>query len=82
MTKAARKNYYAYRRIKNFACVEIHPQTRELLICLKTDPKTLSLQPSFTRDMSATGHFGTGDLEVCISSHDHFERAQPLINAG
>lgn len=39
VTKTVRKNYYAYRRIKNFACVEIHPQTRKLLVYLKPIPR-------------------------------------------
>jgi predicted transport protein len=81
VTKTARKNYYAYRRIKNFACVEIHPQTRKLLVYLKTDPKAITLEAGFTRDMTSIGHFGTGDLEVTIGSHDDFERAQPFIAA-
>jgi predicted transport protein len=79
VTKTARKNYYAYRRIKNFACVEIHPQTRKLLVYLKTDPKAINLEPGFTRDMSTIGHFGTGDLEVSIGNHGDFERAQSFI---
>lgn len=80
VTKTARTNYYAYRRIKNFACVEIHPQTRKLLVYLKTEPKTITLQLGFTRDMSTIGHFGTGDLEVSIGNHGDFEQAQPLID--
>lgn len=81
VTKTERKNYYAYRRIRNFACVEIHPQTRKLLVYLKTDPKTITLERGFTRDMSKIGHFGTGDLEVVIGNHADFDRAQPLIIA-
>jgi predicted transport protein len=81
VTKTVRKNYYAYRRIKNFACVEIHPQTRKLLVYLKTDPAGITLEPGFTRDMTKIGHFGTGDLEVAIGDRDDFERAQPLIMA-
>ena len=81
VTKTVRKNYYAYRRIKNFACVEIHPQTRKLLVYLKVDPKSITLESGFTRDMSKIGHFGTGDLEVSIGNRDDFDRAQPLILA-
>jgi len=76
-----RKNYYAYRRIKNFACVEIHPQTRKLLVYLEADPKSITLESGFTRDMTKIGHFGTGDLEVAIGNRSDFERAQPLIAA-
>jgi predicted transport protein len=81
VTKTVRKNYYAYRRIRNFACVEIHPQTKKLLVYLKTDPESTTLEPGFTRDMTKIGHFGTGDLEVAIGNHGDFERARQLILA-
>jgi predicted transport protein len=81
VTKTVRKNYYAYRRIKNFACVEIHPQTRKLLVYLKADPKSITLESGFTRDMTKIGHYGTGDLEVAIGNRGDLERAQPLIAA-
>jgi predicted transport protein len=74
-----RKNYFAYRRIKNFACVEIHPQTKRLLVYLKINPASITLEPGFTRDMTTIGHFGTGDLEVVIENGSHFVQAQPLI---
>jgi predicted transport protein len=79
VTKTTRQLYYAFRRIKNFACVEIHPQTRKLLVYLKTDPGSITLESGFTRDVTKIGHFGTGNLEVVIGSHQDFERAQPLI---
>ena len=79
VTKTTRQLYYAFRRIKNFACVEIHPQSKKLLVYLKTDPGSITLEPGFTRDVTKIGHFGTGNLEVTIGSHHDFERAQPLI---
>ena len=79
VTKTTRQLYYAFRRIKNFACVEIHPQTKKLLVYLKTDPAGITLEPGFTRDVTKIGHFRTGNLEVVIGSHQDFERAQPLI---
>jgi predicted transport protein len=79
VTKTVRKDYYAFRRVKNFACVEIHPQTRKLLVYLKTDPSSIPLEPGFTRDVTKVGHFGTGNLEVSVSNRQDFERAQPLI---
>jgi predicted transport protein len=71
--------YFAYRRIKNFACVEVHPQSGQLLLYLKVDPTEVLLEEGFTRDVSKIGHFGTGDLEVRIKTLDDFERAKPLI---
>jgi predicted transport protein len=76
------KFYVAYRRIKNFACVELHPNqgpSGELKVFLKVDPDTVSLEDGFSRDMREKGHFGTGDLEVRIGSPQDLERAKPLI---
>ena len=52
VTKTTRQLYYAFRRIKNFACVEIHPQSKKLLVFLKTDPSSITLEPGFTRDVT------------------------------
>jgi len=75
------KNYFAYKRIKNFACVEIHPQTRNLLVFVKVNPDSVDLEKEkgFLRDMRKIGHFGTGDLEITVKSADDFERAKPYI---
>jgi predicted transport protein len=81
VTKTTRQFYYAFRRIKNFACVEVHPQTKKLLVYLKTDPDSITLEPGFTRDVTKIGHFGTGNLEVTIGGPQDLERAQPLILA-
>lgn len=71
--------YFAFRRIKNFACVEIHPQSKTILVYIKVDPDFVTLEPGFTRDVRAVGHYGTGDLEIRIRSDDDFERAKPLL---
>lgn len=81
VTKTIRKNYYAFRRIKNFACVEIHPQTRKLLVYLKVDPEQVDLERGFTRDVSQIGHFGTGNLEVAVGTRESLDRALPLVLA-
>jgi predicted transport protein len=74
------KHYIAFKRIKNFACVEIHPQTAKILLYLKVKPDTITLENGFTRDVSNIGHYGTGDLEVTISNDEDIERAKRLIN--
>ena len=71
--------YIAFKRIKNFACVEFRPTTGKILVFLKVDPSTVTIEPGFMRDVSAVGHFGTGDLEVTLTSADDLERAMPLI---
>lgn len=74
------KHYIAFKRIKNFACLEVHPQSDKILLYLKVDPKHIELQSGFTRDVSNIGHYGTGDLEVIITSDEDTEKAKPLIN--
>lgn len=79
VTKKVTRFYLAYRRIKNFACVEVRPTLGQLKIFLKLDPDSVELQEGFSRDVRKIGHFGTGDLELTITSYDDFERAKPLI---
>jgi predicted transport protein len=73
------KNYVAFKRIKNFACVEVYPQARAVTAYLKVDPATAALEDGFTRDVRRIGHSGTGDLEVSMKSLHDFEKAQPLF---
>lgn len=73
------KEYYAYRRSKNFATLEIYPRTG-IKLYLKVDLKSIKLEPGFTRDMTGLGHFGqVGDLEVLIKSDADLEKAAALI---
>lgn len=67
VVKNERSLYFAFRRLKNFACVEVHPSTRNLHVYLKLDPATVQLQEGFSRDVSNIGYFGTGDLELRVS---------------
>lgn len=73
------KYYIAFKRIKNFACVEIHTQTKNLLVHVKVDPDTITLEKGLTRDMRNIGHFGTGALEITIRSIEDIEKAKPLL---
>lgn len=79
VTKKVTQFYLAYRRIKNFACVEVRPTLDQLKMFLKLDPDTVELEEGFSRDVRKIGHFGTGDLELTIGSHADLERAKPLI---
>lgn len=69
--------YLAYRRIKNFCSLVI--QEGAVKLFLKVDPASVELEEGFTRDVSAVGHWGTGDLEVTIKDIESIERAKPLI---
>ncbi len=57
------------------------PQSKKLLVYLKVDPASVDLEDGFTRDVSAIGHFGTGDLEVTLASMSDLERAKSLLVA-
>jgi predicted transport protein len=81
VTRKALKPYFAFRRIKNFACVEVYPQAKKLLVFVKVNPDTIELVPGFTRDVRKIGHVGTGDLEITMTTLDDLERAKPLIVA-
>lgn len=71
--------YIAFKRIRNFACVEFRPTDERILLFVKVGPATVPLEPGFTRDVSKIGHFGTGDLEITLSKAQDLERAMPLI---
>lgn len=73
------KPYFAFVRLKNFACVEVHIKTRTLVVYVKVDPGSIALTPGFTRDVRSIGHFGTGDLEITLRSRNDLEKAKPLI---
>jgi predicted transport protein len=73
------KFYFAFKRLKNFACVELRAKMKTLLLYVKVDPNSLALEEGFTRDVRDIGHFGTGDLEICVRSMEDFERAKALL---
>ncbi|MFJ7779293.1 transporter [Streptomyces yangpuensis] len=77
VSKVERKQYDAYQRLRNFACVT--PRQDKLLAYLKTAPAAVDLVPGFTRDVTGLGHHGTGDLEVQLRSERDVERAIDLF---
>lgn len=73
--------YVAFRRLKNFACVELRNQIGKLLVYVRIDPDTVTIEPGFTRDVRGIGHFGTGDLEITIQSIADLDKAKSLFDA-
>lgn len=71
------KLYLAYKKIQNMVCVEIY--NKQIILFLKLNPETVTLERGFTRDMRGIGHYGTGDLQVTIKNATDFEKAKPLI---
>jgi predicted transport protein len=73
------KFYHAYKRIKNFVCLEVYPSENKVTAFLKVNPDDITLEPGFTRDMRKTNHFGTGNLEVTIRSDADVDKALVLF---
>lgn len=78
ITRVQRKQYRAYQRLLNFACI-CPPQQTKLLVYLKADPKQVDLVPGFTRDVTGLGHHGTGHLELQLRTERDLERAKDLL---
>ena len=57
----------------------MHPQSNQLLVYVKVDPDSVPLEEGFTRDVRKIGHFGTGDLEIRISTNADLQRAEHLL---
>ena len=77
MEETPRKNYIAYKISQNIVCMEL--QGQRILLFLKLDPKSTPGPSGISRDVSAIGHFGTGDLEVSIRTADDLEAVKPYI---
>ena len=77
--EATLRFYIAFKRIKNFAFVEFRPTAGKTLLFVRVNPAAVTLESSFTRDVSNVGHFGTGDLEITLTKPEDLEKAKPLI---
>ena len=71
------KLYIAFRRIRNFTIVIV--QKKNLVLSVDLDPTTIDLEEGFTRDIRKIGHWGTGDLEICLANMADLRKAEPLI---
>lgn len=71
------KLYVAFKRLKNFATVV--PQKNRLLLYLHLDSTKVVPMPPNGQDVSRKGHWGTGDLELSLSSQADLDAAKPLI---
>lgn len=73
------KYYLAFKRMRNFACVEVRTQKKMLVAYLQLNPDEVELEDGFTRDMRGIGHYGTGDLEVILRNQADLDRAEPML---
>ena len=78
MEAEATKRYFVFRRFVTVATVWFL-KTDTIMLYLKVDPSTVTLEEGFTRDMRTKNHLGTGDLEVRIQTAADLEKARPLI---
>ena len=69
--------YVAYKRIKNFVTVAF--KKNGLYVYANIDPQEIELKPGFTRDVTNIGHWGTGDLEITLTSEADLVLAKSLI---
>lgn len=72
------KLYVAFKKAKNFICVEVNQSF--VLLNLKLNPDTVELIPGFVEDYRKIGHWGTGDLCVFLKDYEDLEKAKPLID--
>ncbi|KOC24975.1 transporter [Comamonas testosteroni] len=77
VTEKQLKLYVAFRKLKNFASVVMYPN--KMLVMLKLNPDTVAQEEGFSRDVRQIGHWGTGDLELCLRNTQDLERAKPLL---
>ena len=73
------KYYVAFKRLRNFACMNVLPSKEKVVVYLKVDPETIPLEEGFTRNVRGKGTWGTGDLEVSLRTLEDLERAKPLL---
>jgi predicted transport protein len=72
-----KQDYISYKTSQNFACVEIRKS--KLFVFLKINPDEIKPLPAQCRDVRNIGHFGTGDLEVTLTTLSDFEQTKYLI---
>ena len=80
MQERTLKNYFAFTKLKNFACIEIKPTARKILLYLKVDPDAVDLLSGFTRDVGDIDHYGTGNLEVTLSISGTWNAQSPFFH--
>lgn len=72
-----KKFYVAYKVAQNFACMEVHKN--KVTLFLKLDPKEVFPLPANARDVSAIGHYGTGNFEYVVKRKEDLNEAQKYI---
>lgn len=78
VTENILKLYTAFKKIKNFATMEIYQSN--IRLNLKLDPEQFKSQLNENlRDIRSIGHWGCGDLQLIIKENDDLTLAKDLI---
>lgn len=77
MEEVPKKFYVAYRTSQNIVCMEV--KQNKIILYLKLNPREVPNPPSNSRDMSETGHYGTGNFQLSISNEEEVESAKGYI---
>ena len=72
-----RKQYISYKLTTNF--LEVVPLANELKLYLDIAPEELDDPAELGRDVTAVGHWGTGDIEVRLKSAEEVEEVMALV---
>ena len=75
------KLYVAFKRLKNFATVEVRSGVGVLACYVKLNPDSIELEKGFTRDVREISHWGSGDLEITIKTQADLDKALPMLRA-
>jgi len=70
------KLYLAIKKVRNIVCIEVNQ--KRVILHLALDASTVA-ETSLVRDCSGKGHWGTGDIEVGLTSLDELEEVKPLL---
>lgn len=72
-----KKFYVAYKTSQNIVCLEV--KQKKLHLFLKLDPKRFGGPKGISRNVADVGHFGTGDLEITVTSQADLQQAKPFV---
>ena len=75
---AAQRSQYrtAIKKVRNIVCIEVNQ--KRVILHLALDASTVA-ETSLVRNCSGKGHWGTGDIEVGLTSLDELEEVKPLL---
>jgi predicted transport protein len=75
------KLYTAFRKLRNFVCVQVTSPQRDphLKLYLNIPPASFDPLEGISRDMTDIGHWGTGDLELTIRNQQEWDRVVHFV---